>query len=78
MREGVDDLRYLAVLQRLIGEGKASNALVQELKEKGLEGIEVWKEKVVGDSVFGAALKNADSLEIARARIIQEILKALK
>ena len=77
-REGVDDQRYLAVLEKLIKDGKASDALVKEIREKGVGEMNVWAEKVVGDSVFGVALKNATSLEIARQRVIEEILKAMK
>ncbi|KKL94447.1 hypothetical protein LCGC14_1864590 [marine sediment metagenome] len=40
--------------------------------------MNIWAEKVVGASLFGVALKNATNLQIARERIIQEILKALK
>ncbi|MFC1479756.1 hypothetical protein ACFL6F_04080, partial [Planctomycetota bacterium] len=77
-REGVDDQRYLHVLEKLVKEGKAGNELLNELKEKGLSGMENWAETVVGDSVFGASLKNAATLHIARERIIEGILKALK
>jgi len=77
-REGVDDQRYLYLLEQLVKKGKADGALLEELRRRGLSGMEVWAEKRVGDSVFGAYLKNADALQIARERMIEEILKALK
>ncbi len=77
-REGFDDQRYLHVLEGLAKAGKASDALLKEIRAKGVGEMNVWAEKVVGDSLFGVALKNATNLQIARERVIEEILKAMK
>ena len=50
---------------------------LDEIREKGLEGMNFVAEKVVGDSVFGAEVTDADKVELARDRIIDEILKAM-
>ena len=76
-REGVDDQRYLQVYEELVKAGKAAGALLKELKENGVGKMTELREKVVGDSEFGAVMQNAEDLEIARGRVIQEILKAL-
>jgi len=75
-REGVDDQRYLYLLEQLVRQGKASDALLKEIRQKGIGEMKVWAEKVVGDSLFGVALKDAGDLQIARERVIREILKA--
>ena len=76
-REGVNDRRYAAVLEKLVKEGKAKGEVLDEIREKGLEGMNFVAEKVVGDSVFGAEVTDADKVELARDRIIDEILKAM-
>ena len=75
-REGIDDLRYVAVLEALVKEGKSKGEVLTEIREKGLEGMKFVSEKVVGDSVFGADVQDADKVQLARDRIIDEILKA--
>lgn len=77
-REGVDDQRYLDLLASLVKDGKADGKLLDEIRANGIGKMTEQKETVVGDSVFGALMNNADDLEVARARVIQEILKALK
>lgn len=76
-REGVDDQRYLFVYEELVKAGKADGSLLKELKEKGVSQIKELSEKVVGDSEFGAVIKNSEDLQGARERVILEILKAL-
>ncbi len=75
-REGVDDMRYAAVLEGLVKEGKSDGKVLEEIRANGVGKMMEMKEKVVGDSVFGASLRDAHALDIARARLIQEILKA--
>lgn len=77
LREGVDDQRYLFVYEELVKIGKADSRLFKELKAKGVNQINEMKEVVVGDSEFGAVMKNAEGLQGARERVIKEILKAL-
>lgn len=76
LREAVDDLRYIAVLENLVKAGKAKGEILAEIKEKGVKGLKVTTEKVVGDTVFGADVKDSDELTMARELIIAEILKA--
>ena len=73
---GIDDQRYAAVLEGLVKAGKAKGDVLTQIREKGVDGMQVANEKVVGDSVFGGSLKDVDSVVIARERIIEEILKA--
>ncbi len=77
MREGINDQRYLALYEQLVKDGKADGQLLQQLKEKGAGSTTVAKEKVIGDSVFGASANNASDLEIAREKVIAEIVKAV-
>jgi hypothetical protein len=75
-REGVDDLRYLAVLEGLVKEGKSDGKLLEDLRANGVGKTTEMRETVVGDSFFGAAMRNAQGLDLTRARLIQEILRA--
>jgi hypothetical protein len=77
VREGINDQRYLSLYAQLVKDGKADGALLAQLKGKGLEGLTLLPEKVVGDTVFGASIKNASDLEIGRDRVIDEIVKAM-
>lgn len=76
LREAVDDLRYIAVLEELVKAGKAKGEILTEIKTNGVKGLQTKSEKVVGDTVFGADVKDADELTLAREMIIAEILKA--
>jgi hypothetical protein len=76
LREAVDDLRYISVLEGLVKAGKAKGDVLAEIKEKGIKGLQHKTEKVVGDTVFGDEVKDADELIAARELIIAEILKA--
>jgi hypothetical protein len=75
-REGVDDLRYLAVLEGLVKEGKSDGKLLEELRANGVGKTTEMREAVVGDSFFGTAMQNAQDLDLTRARVIQEVLRA--
>jgi hypothetical protein len=77
LREGINDQRYLALYEQLVKDGKANGDLLKQLKEKGAGGVTMATEKIVGDSVFGASSSNASDLEIARDKVIEEILKAV-
>lgn len=76
-RAGVNDLRYAALLQSLAKEGKADAKVLDEIRANGIGKMTEMRETVVGDSIFGANMQNAQDLELARARIIQEILKGV-
>jgi len=76
LRQGINDQRYMAVLESLVKSGKSDGKLLADIRANGVGNISVMHETVVGQSDFGASMKNASNLEIARARVIEEILKA--
>ncbi len=75
LRQGINDQRYLAVLERLVTEGRSDGKLLAELRRDGIGKVAEAREQVRGDSNFGVS-GDAPDVEIARARVIQEILKA--
>jgi hypothetical protein len=78
IRQGINDQRYLAVLEGLVKAGKSDGKLLEEIRTDGVGKVTAQRETVVGDTAFGVSMKSAPDLEIARTRVIQEILRALK
>ncbi len=74
-REGVDDRRYLELYQALVDEGKADGSLLESLRQE-LRPDALRKETVVGDSHFGAIVRNYRTLVEAREKLIDAILNA--
>ncbi len=73
-REGIDDRRYLALLEEKVKAGKADQALLDELR--GFLAADYHsEEKVVGDSEFAAILNDSEKLIKARGKIIDALLK---